>query len=127
MSLEFPHLKSLKVIVEERRQEKPPYAAGRGNWRTHEYSGLEAVPETLRPAFASPGTSATLDLLRLIREAYTGGRTEWQVAADYADGTGCDRTPVSRLITLRLAYRNPVPARAEAAVSSPAIRHSAAA
>jgi hypothetical protein len=113
MSSEFPHLKSLRVIVEERRQERRALETGGGNWRTHEYSGLEAVPETLRPAFASPGTSAAVDLLRLIREAYNGHRTDLQVAADYQDGTGCDKAPVTRIITLHLTYRGP--ARAEAA------------
>lgn len=123
MSHEFPQLKSVRVVVEERR------AGGRrpGCWRTHEYSGLEAIPERLRPAFASPGTGAAeVDVLALLRAAYADGLTTCHHQADYLDGAGCDKTAVERAIALFLNYKTPLrlePRTAHAAQAPAPTRH----
>lgn len=102
MQHEFLHLKSIRVIVEERRLGG---IAHRGDWRIHEYSGLEAIPEPLRPAFASPGTNASLDLLELVRQAYASRRNECRFEAEYRDGAGCDKRTVLRTIFVHLNYQ----------------------
>ncbi len=101
MKSHFPHLKTIRVMVKERRTDE---LARPGHWRTHEYTGLETVPLQLRPAFASPGTQAELDLVALVRQAYASGRCEVSHEAPYHDGTGCDKRPVERAITIRLTY-----------------------
>ena len=96
---DFPQLKSIKVIVEERRigLEVDP-----ANWRTHQYQGLGEIPERIRPAFASRGTEADLDLAGLVRRACVAGKDENIFEEPYFDGAGKDKKTVLRTVIVHL-------------------------
>jgi hypothetical protein len=100
----FPELKSVKIIVEERRID---LELNPGNWRTHEYKGLSSLPDRLMPAFASPGTQAEVDLIDLIHQVCASGNAEARFELPYQDGAGQTKRTVLRTIVIHL-YHNKV-------------------
>ena len=114
MYSDFPDVTSVKVVVEERRVS---FEVDPASWRTHTYNSLTTVPTSIRPAFASPGTQAELDLVSLIREACATGKEECRFEAPYTDGAGRDKQTILRTVVVHLYYRKS--ARAPVATAPP--------
>ena len=104
----YPHLKSVKVIVEERRID---LEMNPGNWRTHEYKGFAALPDRLLPAFASPGTQADIDLVDLVHQACASGNIESRFELPYRDGAGGDKKTVLRTVVVHVYHNKSACAR----------------
>jgi hypothetical protein len=95
----FLKMKSVEVTVEERQV---TLEVSPGTWRTHVFSGLETVPDKLRPAFAHDGENQDVDLLDLVQKAYHRGQREVRHEAPYRDGKG---PTVLRTIDIKIQYR----------------------
>jgi hypothetical protein len=104
----FADIESINVRVEERRLG----VAGHGNWRVHEFSGLDAIPAQLRGAFdrgAAP-KAHVVPLEAKVREVYQRRGTTCLLEDSYQvpDGSASDSmATVLRTITISLAYRRP--------------------
>jgi hypothetical protein len=109
---EFPSVRSVKVLIEERRIDLEVNPA---NWRTHQYKGFEELPQRIRPAFASPGTDGELDLVALIRQACSNGAPESRFEVPYQDGTGREKKTVLRTVVVHLYFQR----QARAGICSP--------
>jgi hypothetical protein len=108
----FPHLKSVKLMVEERRI---GWEVDPKTWRTHVYRGLDELPKTLRPAFgeACPGTE--IEVADLLSQAYGDGAAEARFELPYRESDVRHAETILRTVVVQLLYRkdsrSPQPAR----------------
>jgi hypothetical protein len=102
--IEFPRLKSVRVVVEER---KVALQMTPDTWRSYEFSGIETVPERLRPAFldGEEGMACELELLELVRKSYRSGRTENRYELPYHVANGAKSPTVLRSVVVTCQYR----------------------
>jgi hypothetical protein len=99
---EFPRLKSVKLVVEERRigWEVDPQS-----WRTHVYRGLDELPKKLRPAFGTLADDCEVDVMDVVATACKSGGTQARFELPYRDNTGRLAGTVLRTVTVELTYR----------------------
>jgi hypothetical protein len=102
----FADIGTVNVRVEERRLG----VKGHGNWRVHEFTGLDAIPATLRGAFdrGEVPKALVLPLEAKVREAYQMRKAISRFEDSYQ--VPCSDTPdrmatVLRTVTITLAYR----------------------
>jgi hypothetical protein len=98
---EFSRLKSVEVTVEERQI---TIDISSNNWRTHVFTGLDAVPQRLPAAFRTDTSQEDLDLLDLVHRCYRRGCRQIHHDAPYhADGTSRGPT-VLRSVDIKMQY-----------------------
>jgi hypothetical protein len=98
---EFSRLKSVEVTVEERRiaMEVSPDA-----WRTHVFTGLDAVPHMLAPSFHTEDCGQELHLLDLVSRCYQRGSRQAHHEAPY-QMKSLPRSPtVLRSVDIKMQY-----------------------
>ena len=104
--LAFAEIETIHVRVEERRL----WSKGTGNWRVYEYTGLDAIPAIVEPAFGvRDGTSTNVLVIQdLIQEMYQS-RTQFsrfEVPYEVALPDGDQAvTVVSRNLVIAVRYR----------------------
>jgi hypothetical protein len=103
ISHEFPRMKSIEVVVEERQV---ALRVTPDTWRTHVFKGLEAVPDKLHPAFGDGDGAHELDLLDLVRKSYRSGRVETRYEVPYRLANGSKAPTVLRSVNVIIRYQH---------------------
>ncbi|HYF34406.1 MAG TPA: hypothetical protein VD994_03875 [Prosthecobacter sp.] len=108
---EFSRLKSVQVVVEER---KVALQVTPDTWRTHVFTGLETIPERLRGSFSETGGGHDLNLLELVENSYKAGRVETRIEAPYRTNGDSKSPTVLRSVVVTMQFRSQAarPARA---------------